>query len=315
MGDDEDALQTILMELIELTAMEDKDRLQMNLQDKMLLVALTRLKRGFEANIRKLHALADHIDKVHRACTISKVVTNSAASASGVLNILGLFLAPVTAGSSLVLSTTGIGLQVVATVAGAATAVVEERNRWSDEAEARSLVSATMNITKEVVAMGKIIVKLSKGSLNVMRKLSALGKHIQAIRIARAKPHLVADAKIFSTNGRISVRHPSQLCNAFEGTALAMTKEARIRSIAISGIFLAFDVYCLVKDLRHLQKGAKSESAEALRSLAWELEERLKEQILTLKTDSRVDSPSPRNVEVSRDDVDRLEVVEKFCYK
>ncbi|OBS73235.1 hypothetical protein A6R68_12188, partial [Neotoma lepida] len=276
--DEEAALYEALKLLLELPAVEDKERLQRELQDRKRFVeAFPHLKRKLEGNIRKLRALADHLDQVHRSCTISNVVADSTSTASGVLGILGLALAPVTAGGSLLLSATGLGLGVVATVTGAATVVVEERSKWSDEAEAKRLLSDTMDIWKTVLDLGKSTLALSKRPYRVLKQLKTLGQNIRAIRVARANPHLVTDAKVFMTTGRIPARRASQVQNVFEGTALAMTKKARIRGAAIAGVFLALDVYCLVKDSMHLYDGAKSASAEELRALAQELEEKLTE--------------------------------------
>ncbi|KAH0518811.1 Apolipoprotein L3, partial [Microtus ochrogaster] len=271
--DEEAALRKALRQLLELPVVEDKERLQKELQDrKRFAEHFPQLKRKLEKIIRKLRALADHLDQVHKGCTISNVVTNTTSAASGVLGILGLALAPVTAGGSLLLSATGVGLGTVATVTGAATVVVEETSKWSDEAEAKRLLSDTMDTMKKVLDLGKIVCKLSVKSYGLFSNLKTLGQNIRAIRVARANPHLVADAKRL-----ISAQQASQVKNVFEGTALAMTKKARIRGAAIAGVFLAVDVYYLVRESMHLYEGAKSESAKELRALAQELEEKLKE--------------------------------------
>lgn len=276
--DEEAALRKALRQLLELPVVEDKERLQKELQDrKRFAEHFPQLKRKLENIIRKLRALADHLDQVHKGCTISNVVTNTTSTASGVLGILGLALAPVTAGGSLLLSATGVGLGAVATVTGAATVVVEETSKWSDKAEARRLLSDTMDTMKKVFDLGKIVCKLSVKSYGFFSKLKTLGQNIRAIRVARANPHLVADAKLLMTARRISAQQASQVKNVFEGTALAMTKKARIRGAAIAGVFLAVDVYYLIRESMHLYDGAKSESAEELRALAQELEEKLKE--------------------------------------
>ncbi|XP_005354213.2 apolipoprotein L3-like [Microtus ochrogaster] len=271
--DEEAALRKALRQLLELPVVEDKERLQKELQDrKRFAEHFPQLKRKLEKIIRKLRALADHLDQVHKGCTISNVVTNTTSAASGVLGILGLALAPVTAGGSLLLSATGVGLGTVATVTGAATVVVEETSKWSDEAEAKRLLSDTMDTMKKVLDLGKIVCKLSVKSYGLFSNLKTLGQNIRAIRVARANPHLVADAKRL-----ISAQQASQVKNVFEGTALAMTKKARIRGAAIASVFLAVDVYYLVRESMHLYDGAKSESAKELRALAQELEEKLKE--------------------------------------
>lgn len=83
------------------------------------------MKRELEESIAKLRELADKIDKVHRSCTISSVVANSAGAVSGVLTVLGLALAPMTAGISLGLSATGLGLGAAAAVTSVSTSIVE----------------------------------------------------------------------------------------------------------------------------------------------------------------------------------------------
>nr|XP_048310645.1 apolipoprotein L3-like [Myodes glareolus]XP_048310646.1 apolipoprotein L3-like [Myodes glareolus]XP_048310647.1 apolipoprotein L3-like [Myodes glareolus]XP_048310648.1 apolipoprotein L3-like [Myodes glareolus] len=276
--DEEAALRKALGQLLELPVVEDKEWLQKDLQDrKMFAEHFPQLKRKLEKIIRQFRALADHLDQVHKGCTISHVVTNTTSTASGVLGILGIALAPVTAGGSLLLSATGMGLGAAATVAGAATVVVEETSKWSDEAEAVRLLSDTMDTMKKVLDLGKIVCKLSVKSYGVFNKLKALGQNIRAIRVARVIPHLVADAKLLMTAGRISAQRASKVKKAFDGTALAMTKKARITGAATAGVFLAVDVYCLVRESMHLRDGAKSESAKKLRALAQELEEKVKQ--------------------------------------
>ncbi|XP_013204198.2 apolipoprotein L2-like [Microtus ochrogaster] len=276
--DEEAALRKALRQLLELPVVEDKERLQKELQDKKRFVEeFPQLEKKIEEKIRKLRALADHLDQVHKGCTISNVVTNTTSVVSGVLGILGLALAPVTAGGSLLLSATGLGLGAVATVTGVATVAVEEINKWSDEAKAKRLLSDTMDTKKKVPILKKIVHTLSRGFCNVFKQLETLRQNIRAIRVARANPHLVADAKLLMTAGRISAQQASQVKNVFKGTALAMTKKARIRGAAIAGVFLTVDVYYLVRESMHLYDGAKSESAKELRALAQELEDKVRE--------------------------------------
>ncbi|OWK03966.1 APOL3 [Cervus elaphus hippelaphus] len=75
--------------------------------------------------ISKLQELADNVDKVHRDCTISNVVTHSTGTLSGALTILGLALAPMTAGASMALSVTGIGLGAATAVTAVSTSTME----------------------------------------------------------------------------------------------------------------------------------------------------------------------------------------------
>uniref|UniRef100_A0A8C0XMM2 Apolipoprotein L3 n=1 Tax=Castor canadensis TaxID=51338 RepID=A0A8C0XMM2_CASCN len=272
-----DALEELLVDM----AVEDKDRLQKEQQAReRFLETFHQVKMELVEQIGKLWDLADKVEKVHRDCTISNLVVDSTSAASGVLSILGLVLAPVTAGGSLMLSATGIGLGAVATLTGTVTSILGSARRLSVEAEASHLLSTSMNKVKGVAGIVAqttprviALTKMCKCSLKVIEK------SIQAIKLAKANPRLVANAKYLMTSGRISARSTKQVEKAFGGTVLAMTKRARMMLAASSGFFLLMDVISLVKETKHLQEGTKTESAEDLRRQAEELERMLEELI------------------------------------
>ncbi|XP_012880263.1 PREDICTED: apolipoprotein L2-like [Dipodomys ordii] len=257
---------------------EEEDELQ-DLQDrKRFLDEFPRVKEELEERIKKLRALADKVDKVHRDCTISHVVAGSTGVVSGVLTILGLALAPVTAGVSLVLSATGMGLGTAATVTSVATSLVDTSTKRSAEAEASSLLSTKMDMEK---VSNDVLAEVKPRVISITKKcfqdLPRLQKNIEAIRLAKANPRLAASAKRLMTAGTISARNTRKVQKAFGGTALAMTKGARIMGAATAGIFLLMDVVNLVNESTHLHLGAKTESAEELRRQALELEKKLEE--------------------------------------
>ncbi|KAF5919816.1 hypothetical protein HPG69_009805 [Diceros bicornis minor] len=273
-----DALRAVLKELNIDTAMEDKDVIQKDQLDiKEFLNEFPRVKWELEERIGKLHALANKVDKVHRDCTISNVVAASTGAVSGILTILGLALAPVTAGVSLALSATGIGLGVAADVTSVSTRIVERSSNLSAKAEASRLALIDIDkgeMVKKTLCHSELhIFALSKNFIQVVKNI----KKVHAIKLATAKPHLADDAKRLMTIGRISVHRGKQVRKAFGGTALAMTKGARIMGAATAGVFLLMDVVKLVKQSVHLHEGTKAESAEELRQQAQELERVLEE--------------------------------------
>ena len=82
-----DVLREYLLELKTDLVEEDQDRPQQDQLDrKRFLEEFPRVKRELEESIAKLHALADKVDKVHRDCTITNVVANSAGAVSGPCN-------------------------------------------------------------------------------------------------------------------------------------------------------------------------------------------------------------------------------------
>ncbi|XP_068828080.1 apolipoprotein L3-like [Capricornis sumatraensis] len=253
-----DGLSKCLIKLLTILNRKNQERCPKYQQKKQrFLKEFPQVKQELKESIKKLRELADHVDKVHRDCTISNVVASSTSIASGALGILGLGLAPFTAGLSLGLSAAGIGLGAAATVTGLSTLVVETVNTSSAETQAKCFSKATAK------------------SVSLLKKVKDFAKHIQAIKVARRNPQLLATAQRFINTGRLSVQSAQQVTRNFGGTALAATRAARIRSGVLSGIFIGLDVYSLVKDAQDLQEGAKTASAENMRQEAQELERKL----------------------------------------
>ncbi|XP_040092699.1 apolipoprotein L3-like, partial [Oryx dammah] len=221
---------------------------------KRFLEEFPQIKQELEKSINKLHECADNADKVHRDCTIANVVASSTSVASGALSIFGLVLAPFTAGIRLGLSAAGIGLGAAAAVTVMSTSIMERINTSS--------VGAQLDFCS-------IAQKISSGKS--LYEAKDFRKHIRAIRMAKSNPQLVA--------GRVSGQSTQLVRAAFGGTALAMTRGARMYGGVSADLFLPFDIWSLMKDSQDLQGGAKTESAERLREWAQKLEMNL--EVLT----------------------------------
>ncbi|XP_036063456.1 apolipoprotein L3-like [Onychomys torridus] len=274
-------LREALEEIFADPDVEDEDELQNDPQEKKrFLEVYPQVKLELEQQIRKLHALADKIDKVHRDCTITQVVASSTGAVSGVLTILGLALAPVTAGISLGLSATGLGLGAAAAVTSVSTTIVEKVSTVTAEAEASQLVPTSKDPGKAIrEVLEKTTPRLFSVSKNSFQNLEVIKKNIDAIKLAKANTRLANNAKRLMTTGRVSARNTRQVQKAFGGTALAMSKGARIMGAATAGLFLVLDVVSLVQDSMHLSEGGKTESAAKLRQQAQDLEQKLQELI------------------------------------
>ncbi|XP_036063537.1 apolipoprotein L3-like [Onychomys torridus] len=274
-------LREALEEIFADPDVEDEDEFQNDPQKKkMFLEVYPQVKLELEQQIRKLHALADKIDKIHRDCTITQVVASSTGAVSGVLTVLGLALAPVTAGVSLGLSATGLGLGAAAAMTSVSTSLVEKVSTASAEAEASQLVPTSKDkgkVIKEALEENKPrLISIYKDSF---QNLEVIKKNIDAIKLAKANTRLANNAKRLMTTGRGSARNTKQVQKAFGGTALAMSKEARIMGAATTGLSILMDVVSLVQDSMHLSEGAKTESAAKLRQQAQDLEQKLQELI------------------------------------
>ncbi|KAB0387656.1 hypothetical protein FD755_002612, partial [Muntiacus reevesi] len=215
--------------------------------------------------ISKLRELADNVDKVHRDCTISNVVTHSTGTLSGALTILGLALAPVTAGASMALSVTGIGLGAVSAVTAVSTSIMEPSQLMSIDVQKWKVLLEVLKSNPHIVVTREKLTKAKKH----------LEVNIHAVETGEANPDSAAYANILVSPGRISAPALQQVEAGFKGTASAVTKGAQIVGVATSGVFLLVYVGFLVKESMHLHDGAKTVSAENLRQRARELERKL----------------------------------------
>ncbi|XP_044918245.1 apolipoprotein L2 [Felis catus] len=273
-----DVLHAGLCELEADLCMEGRERIQRDHLEERFLNEYPRLKRELKGQIRKLHKLADKVDKVHRGCTISNIVASSTGTMSGVLTILGLSLAPVASGISLSLLATGVGLRTASAVTTVSSSIVEYSSTLSAEAKARRLAPAGDNRGETIAkALCQNTPRMFSVTNSFVRVLRNIGKNVRAIRLAKASPHLAAHAKRFMTAGRASVRSDKRVKKVFGGTVLAMIRGARIMDVGTVITSLLVDVANLVEESKHLHQGAKAESAERLRQQAQLLESKLKE--------------------------------------
>ncbi|XP_036032583.1 apolipoprotein L3-like [Onychomys torridus] len=267
-SEDEDALRDALKEHLAQEPTDEHDRLDRELQKKRFLEEFPGLKRKLEEHIRKLRDLADHLDRVHKGCTISNVVSGSV----GIASVLGLALAPFTGGASLLLSATASGLGAAASVNGLTTSIVEESSQLSDEAEARRLVGASKSILQEIRNLiPKLEIKIFNTGVDLVYAWNTIGQQMHAFRVARSSSRSGTQAR----NLRNLAQGSEQVGNALSHSALPMTGGARITGACITGIFLLLDGIHLVTDSMDLYNGATTESGGALRDLAHKLEEKL----------------------------------------
>uniref|UniRef100_G1PR79 Apolipoprotein L6 n=1 Tax=Myotis lucifugus TaxID=59463 RepID=G1PR79_MYOLU len=232
------------------------------------------MKAELEMAIRKYRALADDIDKTHKDFTETSLVTNSVAVASGAMSLLGLALAPVTAGGSLMLTAAGSGLGAVAGATSVLTSILEYRHNKKAQAQVSSELSAPDPKVKEAVAYA---VEAGRTVYNCGKTFKGIRKNIQALQVARAQPRLAAAAKRLLVTGEASTRTTRSVQRAFRGTPLAMGSSAFLRNTVLNGLFLGMDLDSLLKDWKELKQGPRTELADLLRAKAEELERELAE--------------------------------------
>ncbi|XP_042323778.1 apolipoprotein L3-like isoform X4 [Sceloporus undulatus] len=255
-------------------------------------------REKIEKSIQCLREIADDIDKTHKKCTIASIATNFTGASSGIMNIVGLTLAPFTAGGSLILTATGFGLGAVAAVTGMSTVIYEHGNNSKEKKRAQELISECQKCLRNVLptsgidfssqcplnngAVGENVKQLVSNVASQVPKMYRAAKgiksNVKALKLARNNPGLKALAKRATAVGSTSqrtIRGVKNVEKAFGGTALAMTRGARMLSAATAGVFLLFDAYGIAQDAKHLTQGAKAETAAEIREEAYNLEKQL----------------------------------------
>ncbi|XP_004676526.1 PREDICTED: apolipoprotein L6 [Condylura cristata] len=251
---------------------------ELSAEERAFLEEYPFLKEELEEGIRKLHALADQLDTTHRALTKTSVLAGSIAVVSGTMSILGLVLAPATAGGSLMLSAASKGLETAAGVTSILTSVWEHVHSQGARAQASSLVPTRGPEAREAGERGvSYMTAASQLVYNYGSTLKEIQKHVRALQAARAQPHLVAAARRLQATGHLSAWKRRQVHGAFQGTPLLMTRSARWLGSVMTGLSLSLDLTVLLKDWKHLKEGARTELAEELRAQAQELEGQLRE--------------------------------------
>ncbi|XP_039086374.1 apolipoprotein L2-like [Hyaena hyaena] len=270
-----EVLYECLRKLEEGLYMEDMNRLWSDpLERERFLNEFLCLKEELEGQIRKLRELVDKADKVHRNCTVTNIVARSIGAMSSVMTVLGLGLAPVTAGISLPLWITGMALRAVSAVTRVSSNIVEHKKTSSLRAKASHLTS-TGSDNREVVAKCLYENTPCSNSLKHWAKvLKNIGKNVHAIWLAKANRRLAAPAKRLMTTGRVSAWSGKKVQKAFRLVAVALATEGEWKGVAL---LLVMEVANLLKELKHLYEGATAKPAEELRQHAQLLESKLEE--------------------------------------
>ncbi|XP_032128599.1 apolipoprotein L2-like isoform X1 [Sapajus apella] len=273
-----DELREALYNLARYMVVKDKNWRDKDQQHReWFLKEFPQLKKRLEEHISRVRVLADGVQQVHRGTTVASVVASSFGAMSFFLNLLSLGLAPVTDGLSLGLSEFATGLGLAAAGTGIISDVVEYAKKGQAIAESRGLIKSSnadmLKMAKEF--MGGNAPNLLSIPNNSYKLIESIGKHIRAIRRARANFRWAPSAPPPEVIGRPSVQVDELAERVAERPALALSRGTKIVGMASGVILLVLDVVNLAYGTKHLLEGAESELAEELNKLAGELEEKL----------------------------------------
>ncbi|KAI5097819.1 apolipoprotein L4, partial [Silurus meridionalis] len=241
--------------------------------------------------LSELEEAAVQLDKMKKGSNISTVAGSSVGIAGGVLSIVGLALAPVTAGASLALTLTGVGLGVTSGVNGIVTGITEMAVNKHHGQNANNIFIRFMEDVQKILdcieeaASRYGSVPGGDGVSNDLKdekqatKGAAGGNGIDDLvdGALPAKPigpdDVVGAAVNVGLQEAKAVRNIPQLAadlpdigQMAKGAPLALSKSARAGLIGLNVLFIGLDVLFICKDGMSLAKGSKNEVAQIIRS-------------------------------------------------
>ncbi|XP_005740034.1 uncharacterized protein LOC102204130 [Pundamilia nyererei] len=236
----------------------------------------------------ELEQCAVQLDKMSKGSKISSVAGSSAGAIGGVLSIVGLALIPVTAGASLALTMTGVGLGITSGLNSIVTTGAEMKVNHKHQTKAgevfknfmedvQILQDCLQNVTDQrVCGIETSKVEMAVGVSRIASKVWTVGK---------GTFDLVTDAtsaaKVFPSAGKVlaqegkALRNASRLASdipdigeaALKGS-LALSKTSRGGFIALNALFLGMDIFFIYRDGTSLAKGCEAKVSQVIRARA-----------------------------------------------
>ncbi|CAJ1076396.1 uncharacterized protein LOC121503640 [Xyrichtys novacula] len=241
----------------------------------------------------ELEESAVQLDRMNKGAKISSVVGSSVGAVGGVLSIIGLALIPVTAGVSLGLTMTGVGLSITSGVNSAVTTATEigvnstQQKRAGevfqrfmedmqslqdclDKASSQTVTNLEACPLGAAVAVGKVVGNAGA----VARGIDSLVDAASAVKLLKSEEVIVSAGKVVAQEGkalrnvpRVAADIPDIGQAAVKGP-LALSKSARAGLIGLNAFFLGMDVFFICKDSISLSKGSETEVSQFIRARA-----------------------------------------------
>uniref|UniRef100_A0A8C6USQ1 Si:ch73-233k15.2 n=2 Tax=Neogobius melanostomus TaxID=47308 RepID=A0A8C6USQ1_9GOBI len=238
--------------------------------------------------LSELEDSAVQLDRMNMGARISSVAGSSVGAVGGVLSIIGLALIPVTAGASLALTMTGVGLGITSGVNSAVTTATEIGVNRTQQKRASETFQKFMEDVKNIqdcldevtyqnsdseyvdvaVVVGKVLGKAG----TVGKGIDSLVDLASAAKLLRSEEVLASAGKVVAEEGKALRNVPrvaSELPDMGQAAArgpLAMSRGARGGFIALNALFLGMDVFFIVKDSMNLARGSETEVSKFIRA-------------------------------------------------
>ncbi|XP_065821031.1 uncharacterized protein [Labrus bergylta] len=217
-----------------------------------------------------LEEIAVQLDSMNKGAKISSVVGSSVGAVGGVLSIIGLALIPVTAGLSLGLTMTGIGLSVTSGVNGVVTTATELGVNSTKQKKATEVFEGFMKDFQSLQDCLKKVSDQTNARMEASQIDVALGVGKVLVKggfIVRGVDALVDAGQALRNVPKVAADIPDIGQAAIKGP-LAFTKSARVGFVGLNALFIGMDVFFICKDSISLSKGSETKASQVIRARA-----------------------------------------------
>ncbi|XP_053740240.1 titin homolog isoform X3 [Synchiropus splendidus] len=225
-----------------------------------------------------LNGIADGLDKFNKKTKIAQITGGSTSAIGGVATIAGLALAPVTMGTSLIVTAVGLG---VATAGGLTSAGAGISNQVNNSMDRKKVEKIVEDYQEKMVDLNKCLKFIKQGIENLRRfdlirmKNDAYNRDFPVLNSNFYEDGAMAGKAILINANEIM--RVVQIANVAGSTAARAVQIASMATGVLTGLFVGMDIYFVAKDSKELKKGAKSEFAAKIRDVAQQLHDGLVE--------------------------------------
>ncbi|XP_019739246.1 apolipoprotein L1 isoform X2 [Hippocampus comes] len=225
-----------------------------------------------------LNGIADGLDKFNKNTKIAQITGGSTSAIGGVATIAGLALAPVTLGTSLIVTAVGLG---VATAGGLTSAGAGISNQVNNSMDRKKVEKIVQDYQEKMADLNKCLKFIKQGIENLRRfdlikmKNNAYNRDFPVLSSSFYEDGAMAGKAILINANEIM--RVVQIANVAGSTAARAVQIASMATGVLTGLFVGMDIYFVAKDSKELKKGAKSEFAAKIREVATQLHDGLVE--------------------------------------
>ncbi|XP_035391889.1 apolipoprotein L1 isoform X2 [Electrophorus electricus] len=230
---------------------------------------------GLWQHVIDLHSIADSLDRFNWRTKVAQITGGSTSAVGGLTTIAGLALAPVTMGTSLIITAVGLG---VATAGGLTSASAGISNSVNNSLDRKKVERIVEDYQCKMADLNKCMNFIKQGIENLRRfnllkiKRQTYNRDFPGLSSIYEDGAMASKAVLINAN---EIMRVVQIANVAGSTAARAVQVASMTTGVLTGLFVGMDVFFVAKDSQELRKGAKSEFAAKIREVAEQLHQGL----------------------------------------